>query len=79
MSSAEVMSLRKTAHLLLIISILIVTFLPSGSGLASTFEQGGMEVVKARNLLEKMTPEERVGQLFLVSFQGATADVNSHI
>lgn len=73
------MSLRKAAHLLLILSILIVTLLPSGSGLASTLEQGGMEVVKARNLLEKMTPEERVGQLFLVSFQGATADVNSQI
>jgi len=38
-----------------------------------------MEVVKARNLLEKMTPEERVGQLFLVSFQGSTADVDSQI
>jgi len=71
--------LRKSAHLLLILSILILTLLPSGSGLASTLEQGGMEVVKARNLLEKMTPEERVGQLFLVSFQGATADRNSQI
>lgn len=66
-------------HLLLIFLFLMVALLPSGSGVASALEQGGMEVVKARNLLEKMTPEERVGQLFLVSFQGSTADTNSQI
>lgn len=34
---------------------------------------------QARALLEKMTPEERVGQLFLVTFQGAQVDVTSPI
>ena len=33
----------------------------------------------ARQMLEKMTPEERVGQLFLVTFTGSTADQNSQI
>jgi beta-N-acetylhexosaminidase len=34
---------------------------------------------KARQLLEQMTPEEKVGQLFLVSFNGADTSENSQI
>ena len=34
---------------------------------------------KARAMLANLTPEERVGQLFLVTFQGSTFDENSQI
>lgn len=33
----------------------------------------------AQEVLDRLTPEERVGQLFLVTFQGANADVESQI
>ena len=40
-------------------------------------EQGLFDAEDARALLEQMTPEERVGQLFLVSVEGAELEANS--
>ena len=34
---------------------------------------------KAQNLLERMTPEERIGQLFMVTFNGSSIDPESEI
>ncbi len=42
-------------------------------------EQGLFDAEDARALLEQMTPEERVGQLFLVSVEGAELEANSDI
>lgn len=41
--------------------------------------QGNDPGASAAGLLELLTPEERVGQLFLVTFEGATADDESQI
>ncbi len=42
-------------------------------------KQGDPATIKASNLLQRMTPEERVGQLFLVSFEGSKAGSESQI
>jgi beta-N-acetylhexosaminidase len=48
-------------------------------GQASTSFQDNDPSVKARQMLARMTSEERVGQLFLVTFNGSTADQSSQI
>ncbi len=65
-------------RLMIILSILVIT-LPVGrpvraSSLAQTTPQQ-----QAQDLLSKMTPEERVGQLFLVTFKGHDIQNNSEI
>lgn len=47
----------------------------SGAGAKEVFDYPFAASVQASSLLERMTPEERIGQLFLVSFQGV--DVSS--
>ncbi len=52
---------------------------PIHSIYASNFSQGINPQDKAELLLEKMTPEEKVGQLFLVTFNGMDTTENSQI
>ena len=65
--------LRWRAWLLL---VLLVLDLISGStqALASPLSQADDPGTKALALLDRLSPEERVGQLFLVTFTGAKAD-----
>jgi beta-N-acetylhexosaminidase len=51
----------------------------SAPGLASPPIQENAARVKAQNLLQKMTPEERVGQLFMVTLTGNSFDSTSQI
>ncbi|NLG97591.1 MAG: hypothetical protein GX491_09550 [Chloroflexi bacterium] len=55
--------------------------LPGSSmrGLADSARQADEARQKAQELLAKLTPEERIGQLFLVTFQGASFDETSQI
>ncbi len=46
----------------------LITMIPPYSGLAAPFEQDGGDLRRAQELLDRMTPEERVGQLFVVTF-----------
>jgi beta-N-acetylhexosaminidase len=46
---------------------------------APSFAQQDIARQKARTMLDKLTPEERVGQLFLVSFNGNNFDETTHI
>jgi beta-N-acetylhexosaminidase len=46
---------------------------------ASGIFQNNLEVTRALEMIGKMTPEERVGQLFLVAFSDPTANKNSQI
>lgn len=59
----------------------IVLSLPASSSgsLANSPRQTETAEQKARAMLADLTPEERVGQLFLVTFQGNTFDENSVI
>ena len=56
-----------------------LSYTPTGSVLASGGHAPVAPATSAGQLLAKMTPEERVGQLFLVTFSGSTADENSQI
>jgi beta-N-acetylhexosaminidase len=46
---------------------------------ASGVFQINQELTRAQEMLDKMTPEERVGQLFLVTFTGSTTNKNPQI
>ncbi len=63
-------------------ALIVMTFaLPAAAmqGQASSLRQDNVAGQKALNMLAKLTPEERVGQLFLVTMQGNTFDENSQI
>ncbi len=66
------------ARLLVLIPLLISTF--SGSiGFAGPLMQTSSAQEHAQALLDTLTPEERVGQLFLVTFNGTDIDFDSQI
>ncbi len=72
------MKIRNRLSALLILALML--FLnPIVSARISPDQQTDPQLEKAKKLLAEMTPEERVGQLFLVSFTGSTADQNSQI
>ena len=60
---------------------LIVTFLAlgPGAGIAAPREQTEDPATDAQALLDTLSPEERIGQLFLVDFQGTAIDDTAHI
>ena len=59
--------------------LLIVSFFPATPVRASGDFQNNPGVTLAQEMLDKMTPEERVGQLFLVGFTGSTTSKNYQI
>jgi beta-N-acetylhexosaminidase len=59
--------------------LLVFSFFPANSAQASGVFQNNFEVALAQEMLDKMTPEERVGQLFLVEFMGSTTNKNYQI
>lgn len=75
----KLIGLRFTAGLLLL-AFLIVTVISPGGGLAAPLSQEDSSEARALALLESpLTPEERVGQLFLVTFNGTDVDAESQI
>ncbi|HSV85199.1 MAG TPA: glycoside hydrolase family 3 N-terminal domain-containing protein, partial [Levilinea sp.] len=70
--------LLRILQIALLLSIQLA-LLPMHSASAIGLEQSGDPRQKAQALLARLTPEERVGQLFLVSFQGRSADVGSQV
>jgi beta-N-acetylhexosaminidase len=68
--------LRKRIFSLFMALVLLVS--QAGPGFLGVQAQGG-EAQKAAALLARLTPEERVGQLFLVTFQGAEVTPESQI
>jgi beta-N-acetylhexosaminidase len=60
----------------LLLSLLVCSLLPFRPAIA-----GGnlIKLLQEQSLLDKMTPEERIGQLFLVSFNGTDATAGSAI
>src|SRR5215211_806222 len=69
----------KVSHLLLR-ALLLLTFISSLSGpLPATRVQAQSTSTDVRKVLDAMTPEERVGQLFLVTFQGTNTNSESQI
>ena len=68
------MAIRRALPLLLL-SMLLVTLLPAPKAHA----QGGIPQEEALQMLATLSPEERVGQLFLVTFKGTATDVESPV
>ncbi len=66
---------RVTILLLLVLSLVF----PQGISSAASREQELDARAKATAMLAKMSPEEKVGQLFLVTFNGTATDQNSNI
>jgi len=66
---------QRAFFLLMILLIMI----PSSTGKAGTFNQEVTPSEKAQILLDGLTPEERVGQLFLVTFDGMNVGENTQI
>jgi beta-N-acetylhexosaminidase len=64
---------------LLLIALILIPMIPTQLGLAAPSPQEGNEELRAQDLLERMTPEERVGQLFLVTFTGTKVGPESEI
>ena len=52
---------------------------PASSARASGVFQASVDADNAQQMLNKMTPEEKVGQLFLVTFTGSNANEKSQI
>jgi beta-N-acetylhexosaminidase len=67
--------IRFTVILLLVLSFVI----PQGISKAATNSQELDARVKASAMLAKMSPAEKVGQLFLVTFNGTATDPDSNI
>jgi beta-N-acetylhexosaminidase len=64
---------------LFLVILLSLTLLPIQPSLASPLAQAENPETRAQNTLNQLTPEEKIGQLFLVSFQGAEAEPDSQI
>lgn len=71
--------MKSTASLVLLVTMLINLFAPVDRVNAAPEHQNTAEKDKARLLLAGMTAEEKVGQLFLVTFQGTDTGDASQI
>jgi len=58
---------------------LLLVFFPITLGQAASQRQVGVPESRAQAVLEALTPEERVGQLFLVTFEGTQVGADSQI
>jgi len=66
--------------MIILIFILVSSIIPPGSeGKAQNGEELSTAQKQAAEMLEKLTPEERVGQLFLITFQGNDVSADSEI
>ncbi|MEA3351764.1 MAG: glycoside hydrolase family 3 N-terminal domain-containing protein [Chloroflexota bacterium] len=63
----------------LLVILLCLSFVPIISGEAAPSTHNVSTKTRARNVLDQLTPEERVGQLFLVSFQGTNVGIETQI
>jgi len=77
---------RRTINLLIALIILIqpigpafILIQPIGSAFASQPSQDSIPMSKAQELLEVMSPEEKIGQLFLLQFDGTDTSSLSEI
>jgi len=63
--------MKRLLHSLILFLVLAAAIHPIAAvGAEARLQTGDQAGLKARNLLAKMTPEEKVGQLFLVTFKG---------
>jgi beta-N-acetylhexosaminidase len=72
------MRTNRIFHLLITAAILIFS-IPITNAAGGIHQQGEDPESRANEIIEQMTPEERVGQLFLVTFLGTNVDSDTQI
>jgi beta-N-acetylhexosaminidase len=55
---------------LILIALILFPLIPTKIGLAAYQQQDDSDLRRAQDMLDRMTPEERIGQLFVVTFPG---------
>ena len=70
---------KKSPCFFLVLSILVLLMSSSAPVYASSQKQESTYTQKAQQLLEKMTAEEKIGQLFLITFHGDTIEEDSEL
>jgi len=69
--------MKSNLNKILILVQIFIILLPASVGQAAPFAQTAANNERAQVLLDSLTPEERVGQLFLITFYGPEAGVGS--
>ena len=69
--------MQSLLHKFALLAVIITLSIPISIGQAAPFLQEVSSNDRAQILLDRLTPEERVGQLFLVTFSGPEAGVGS--
>ena len=78
--SSVINDLKKRNSLaILILTSMLFSIMPGMPVHAAGVLQSDVNTTQAQEMLAKMTPEEKVGQLFLVTFTGSNADEKSQI
>jgi len=72
------MRINRILHLLITSVILFLSF-PITRASSDYYQQSDDPESRAKEILERMTPEERVGQLFLVTFSGTDVDSDTQV
>jgi beta-N-acetylhexosaminidase len=70
---------RKLIHLAALLALLLAIGAPVLRTSASTDAQDGTIQRQVQQIMKNMTPEEKVGQLFLITFKGRQVDSKSQI
>src|SRR4030042_4047385 len=60
-----------------LLALILIMLLPISIGQAAPASQTAASTEKAQALLDRLTPEERGGQLFLITFSGPEAAIGS--
>ncbi len=71
-----VMSARRSFHWVILLMLTVSLFVPARS---TAYAQTSTPLSKAQAVLDEMSPEERVGQLFLVTFRGTDTSPQSQV
>lgn len=71
--------MRKVIRLIVVLLLVLGLVIPQGRSIAAPRSQELDARVKASATLAKMSPAEKVGQLFLVTFNGTATDQTSNI
>ncbi|HEX9091028.1 MAG TPA: hypothetical protein VF831_06030, partial [Anaerolineales bacterium] len=69
--------MQSVVHKFFLLALVITLFFPLSYGQAAPPAQENLPNERAQALLTQLTPEERVGQLFLITFPGPEAGVGS--
>jgi beta-N-acetylhexosaminidase len=73
------MTSKRILPILVLINLLISAAFPAICGRASNDSQVEIPAMRAQIILDKMSPQERVGQLFLATFNGSSVDETTQI